>query len=150
MSDVGLTHVALLVGNLDASVAFYAKYARMEVVHRRAESSSRVAWVSDRTRPFVIVLIEVPSAIPRPLLRLANGLVRLLVPFEHMGVGCESREEVDRLSAEARKDGCLSRGPTDYGPPVGYWAFVTDPDGHTIELSYGQEVGLAVEQARSA
>jgi catechol 2,3-dioxygenase-like lactoylglutathione lyase family enzyme len=150
VSDVGFTHVALLVGNLEASVAFYAKYARMEIVHRRAENSSRVAWVSDRTRPFVIVLIEVPSVIPRPLLRLANGLVRLLVPFEHMGVGCESREEVDRLCAEARKDGCLARGPTDYGPPVGYWAFLTDPDGHTIELSYGQEVGLTVEQARSA
>jgi catechol 2,3-dioxygenase-like lactoylglutathione lyase family enzyme len=150
VSDVGFTHVALLVGSLDASVDFYAKYARMEVVHRRSEGSSRVAWVSDRTRPFVIVLIEVPSAVPRPLLRLANRLVRLLAPFEHMGVGCESRDEVDRLCAQARADGCLSRGPTDYGPPVGYWAFLTDPDGHTIELSHGQEVGLTVERARSA
>ena len=150
MSDVGFTHVALLVGSLDASVAFYEKYARMEVVHRRSEGASRVAWVSDRTRPFVIVLIEVPSAVPRPLVRLANRLVRLLVPFEHMGVGCESRDEVDRLCGQARADGCLSRGPTDYGPPVGYWAFLTDPDGHTVELSYGQEVGLTVERAQSA
>ena len=150
MSDVGLTHVALLVGDLDASVAFYAKYARMEVVHQRADGHSRVAWVSDRTRPFVIVLIEVPSMIPRPLLRLATGLLRLVVPFEHMGVGCTSREEIDRLCEQAKADGCLSRGPNDAGPPVGYWAFLTDPDGHTLELSYGQEVGLTVDHARSA
>jgi catechol 2,3-dioxygenase-like lactoylglutathione lyase family enzyme len=150
VSDLGFTHVALLVGDLDASIAFYAKYARMEVVHRRTDGGSRVAWVSDRTRPFVIVLIETPSLLPRPLVRWANALVRRLVPFEHMGVGCASREEVDRLCAEARADGCLARGPTDYGPPVGYWAFLTDPDGHTLELSHGQEVGLTVGQARSA
>jgi len=102
VSDVGLTHVALLVGDLDASVAFYAKYARMEIVHQRADGHSRVAWVSDRTRPFVIVLIEVPSMIPRPLLRLATGLLRMVVPFEHMGVGCTSREEIGRSSCRER------------------------------------------------
>jgi catechol 2,3-dioxygenase-like lactoylglutathione lyase family enzyme len=150
VSDVGLTHVALLVGDLDASVAFYAKYARMEIVHQRSDGHSRVAWVSDRTRPFVIVLIEVPSMIPRPLLRLATALLRMVVPFEHMGVGCASREDLDRLCAAARTDGCLARGPTDAGPPVGYWAFLTDPDGHTLELSFGQEVGLTVDHARSA
>jgi catechol 2,3-dioxygenase-like lactoylglutathione lyase family enzyme len=150
VSDVGFTHVALLVGDLDASVAFYAKYAAMQVVHQRTDGSSRVAWVSDRTRPFVIVLIEVPSMVPRPLLRWANTLVRMLVPFEHMGVGCASREEVDRLCAEAKAEGRLARGPQDAGPPVGYWAFVTDPDGHTLELSYGQEVGFTVDHARSA
>jgi hypothetical protein len=38
-------------------------------------------------------------------------------------------------------------GPTDSGYPVGYWALLSDPDGHTLELSYGQEVGLTVERA---
>ena len=122
----------------------------MEIVHQRADGHSRVAWVSDRTRPFVIVLIEVPSMIPRPLLRLATGLLRMVVPFEHMGVGCASREDLDRLCEQAKADGCLSRGPNDAGPPVGYWAFLTDPDGHTLELSYGQGVGLTVDHARSA
>ncbi len=150
MSDVGFTHVALLVGNLDASVAFYAKYARMEIVHQRSDGNSRVAWVSDRTRPFVIVLIEIPTLVPRPLLRWANGLLRLLVQFEHMGVGCTSRDEVDRLAAAAKAEGLLAKGPTDYGPPVGYWAFITDPDGHTLEVSHGQEVGLTVAGGESA
>jgi hypothetical protein len=30
---------------------------------------------------------------------------------------------------------------------VGYWAFLRDPDGHTLEIAYGQELGLAVERA---
>ncbi len=150
MNDVGFTHVALLVGDLDASTAFYRKYARMEVVHQRADGSTRVAWISDRTRPFVIVLIEMPRYVPRPLLRAANGVLRLLVPFEHLGVGCASRDEVDRLCAEARGEGRLDRGPTDYGPPVGYWAFITDPDGHTLEVSHGQEIGLTVDRAGAA
>lgn len=150
MSDLGFTHVALLCGDLDASVAFYAKYARMQVVHQRRDGGSRVAWVSDQTRPFVIVLIETPRFVPRVLLRGASRLLRLFVPFEHLGVGCRSREEVDRLCAEARAEGRLGRGPADYGPPVGYWAFITDPDGHTLEVSYGQEVGLTVGRAGAA
>jgi len=54
MVDIGLTHVALPVSNLNDSIAFYAKYARMQVVHRRAASATGfdVAWMSDKTRPF--------------------------------------------------------------------------------------------------
>ncbi len=37
--DIGLTHVALPATNLEASVAFYFKYAKMQVVHRRQEAS---------------------------------------------------------------------------------------------------------------
>src|SRR5262249_28041188 len=33
------------------------------------------------------------------------------------------------------------------GPAVGYWAFITDPEGKTLELSHGQEVGLTDERA---
>ena len=132
MTDVGLTHVALPVTGLDVAVAFYAKYARMEIVHRRPG----VVWVSDQTRPFVIVLIETPE-VAHPLL-----------PFAHLGVGCESREEVERLCDLARGEECLISGPMDYGPPVGYWAFIRDPDGHTLEISFGQEIGLTVGASR--
>jgi hypothetical protein len=30
---------------------------------------------------------------------------------------------------------------------VEYWAFMEDPDGHHLELSYGQEVGLTLHAA---
>jgi catechol 2,3-dioxygenase-like lactoylglutathione lyase family enzyme len=36
--DIGLTHVALTVTNPEASIAFYRKYAGMQVVHRRIDA----------------------------------------------------------------------------------------------------------------
>lgn len=135
--DRGLTHVALPVLEMDRSLAFYAKYAELQVVHERCDDGVRVAWISDRTRPFVIVLIEVPE-VRNPLL-----------PLAHLGVGVESRERVDQIVAEAEAEGCACYGPIDSGYPVGYWALVSDPDNHTLEVSYGQEVGLAVEAAGS-
>ncbi|MBK8809878.1 MAG: VOC family protein [Acidobacteria bacterium] len=136
MNDVGLTHIALEVSNMNQTLDFYARYASMEIVHERiADSGVRVVWISDRTRPFVIVLIEVSEI---------NATLR---PFAHLGVGCASRAEVDRLCAIARSDGVLIEGPTDSGYPVGYWAFLRDPDGHTLELAFGQEVGTTVENS---
>ena len=133
--DVGLTHIALLAKDLDASIAFYAHYAKMQVVHERVveESQTREVWLSDKTRPFAIVLFQD-----------ANPNV-ILAPFSHLGVGCKSKQEVDELCADARDCGILVQEPTDSGYPAGYWALLKDPDGHTLELSYGQEVGFTIE-----
>ena len=137
MADLGFTHVALPVTNVERSVAFYAKYAGMRVVHRRTDATvgNTVVWLSDGTRPFVIVLIETPE-VRSPL-----------VPIAHLGVGCASREEVDRLVAAAKDEGRPTIGPTDAPYPVGYFALISDPDQHTLELAHGQEVGLAVARA---
>ncbi len=132
MSDLGLTHIALPASDLDESIAFYESYAQMQVVHRR----EGVVWLSDKTRPFVIVLME------------SSEVLHPLQPTAHLGVACESRDDVDRLCDRARKEGRLIDGPADYGAPVGYWAFIRDPDGHTLEVSHGQDVGLAVEESR--
>jgi catechol 2,3-dioxygenase-like lactoylglutathione lyase family enzyme len=136
MTDIGLTHVAFSVRSLDASIAFYEKYARMVCVHSRARENIRAAWLTDHTRPFVIVLVEGPDPHDTPL-----------GPFGHLGVACASRAEVDRLCAVARADGILRKEATDSGPPVGYWAFIADPDGNTLEVSHGQEIGLTVAEA---
>jgi len=138
--DRGLTHVALPVADLDASLDFYRRFADMEVVHRRRDDQTgeEVVWVSDRTRPFVVVLIE------------HKNRAGFLTGFSHLGVGCETREEVDRRCELARGEGRTVLGPLDSGPPVGYWAFITDPDGNNLELSHGQEVGLTVERAPRA
>ncbi len=137
MSDRGLTHVALPVKDLARSLAFYETYASMKVVHERRDEATghRVAWISDGTRPFVIVLVEAPE-VKHPLL-----------PIGHLGVGCASREEVDRLAGQARDEGRPVWGPTDSGYPVGYWVLISDPDDHTLELAHGQEVALTVERA---
>ena len=137
MADLGFTHVALPVTEIDRSVAFYAKYAGMQVVHRRTDATvgNTVVWLSDGTRPFVIVLIETPE-VRSPL-----------VPIAHLGVGCASRAEVDRLVSEAKGEGRPTIGPIDAPYPVGYFALISDPDQHTLELAHGQEVGLAVARA---
>lgn len=142
MADRGLTHIAFPVRDLDRSLAFYARYAAMECVHRRAgRGGARVAWVTDRTRPFVLVLIEFPRG---PLRRLLGVRIGLRAPrFSHLGVACSSREELDRLAADAREAGVLERGPVEKPPPVGYLALLRDPDGYTLELSVGQEVEFA-------
>ncbi len=137
MADLGLTHVALPVTNIERSVDFYAKYAGMQVVHRRTDATvgNTVVWLSDGTRPFVIVLIETPE------------VRNLLVPIAHLGVGCASRAEVDRLVSEAQHEARPTIGPIDAPYPVGYFALISDPDQHTLEVSHGQEVGLAVAEA---
>lgn len=139
MVDVGLTHIALVASDLDRSIAFYARYAGMEVVHRRSgdAGSGDVVWLSDGTRAFVIVLIERPD-VGAPL-----------GPLAHLGVACESRAIVDERCAWARADGVLRYGPIELPWPVGYFALLADPDGHTLELSFGQEVEMTVETSRT-
>jgi catechol 2,3-dioxygenase-like lactoylglutathione lyase family enzyme len=134
--DRGLTHVALAVADVDRSIAFYREYAGLDVVHRRTDAVTghSVAWISDLTRPFVIVLVEADD--PKPPL---GG-------FNHLGVGVASRDEVDRLAAKGAEEGRPVMGPIDSGYPVGYWTFIEDPDGHNLELSHGQEVGLVVRE----
>jgi catechol 2,3-dioxygenase-like lactoylglutathione lyase family enzyme len=134
MSDLGLTHIALPVHNIERSIEFYATYARMEVIHRRIEKETGVSvvWLTDRTRPFVIVLIQTDVVHP------------VLSPLAHLGVACPSREFVDRLCDRAEREGLLLAKPKDSGYPIGYWAFLRDSDGHTLELSYGQEIGLTI------
>ena len=38
----------------------------------------------------------------------------------------------------------MSSKPKDSGSPVGYGAYLKDPDNHTLEISFGKEVGLTV------
>src|SRR5262245_65837885 len=108
----------------------------MDVVHDREDptTGNRVVWVSDGTRPFVVVLIE-SAEVRHPLL-----------PIAHLGVGCRSREDVDRLAGAARAEGRACYGPIDAGYPVGYFALISDPDNHTLEVAHGQEVGLTVDR----
>lgn len=137
-AEVGLHHIALVVRDLDASVAFYARFAGMEVVHRRSEGSRPVVWLSDLSRPFAIVLVQ------------ADVVDTRLDGVAHLGVGCGSQSEVDRRCGLAESEGCLELPPMDAGPPVGYFALLRDPDGHQLELSYGQRVAGAVERGRLA
>ncbi len=137
MSDLGITHLALTCRQAQRTIDFYETYAGLTVVHDRVDDGVRVFWMGDLLRPFVLVFLETQT--PEPPLG----------PFSHIGVSVGSREEVDRLSALAKSKGVVTQGPNDFGPPVGYWVFLSDPDGHTLELSYGQDVAAAVNNVHS-
>ncbi len=141
MPDLGVTHIALPVSDPDMTLAFYARYADMDVVHRRRDDDTghEVLWLSDHTRPFVLVLVQVDTV----------DVTGRLGGMAHVGVACRSRAEVEQRCSAARAEGREVEGPHDEGPPVGYWAFVADPDGHNLELSFGQEVGRTVQRAGS-
>src|SRR3982751_6858827 len=99
--DLGLTHVALSVSNSDRSAEFYARYADMQVVHRRPGHHGRgdVLWLTDGTRPFVIVLI------PADEVRGTFG-----GHSTHLGVGVSSRAEVDARLERASAEGLETLG----------------------------------------
>jgi catechol 2,3-dioxygenase-like lactoylglutathione lyase family enzyme len=136
VSDLGFTHIALVCSNADKTIEFYQRFADMTVIHDRQDPNGRVFWLSDLKRPFAIVFIE-RANIEAPL-----------GPLGHLGVCLKSKYDVDSRIKEARDLGYTVSDPEESGLPVGYWAFVADPDGHTLELSYGQEVQLHVEKAQ--
>ena len=58
--DVGFTHVAFMVRDLEKSITFYRRYAGMDVMHSREPGlpdARKVAWLTDHTRPFALVLV---------------------------------------------------------------------------------------------
>jgi catechol 2,3-dioxygenase-like lactoylglutathione lyase family enzyme len=116
MADLGLTHVALTVSDVDASISFYEKYAHLKVVNHRVDgrvreaapkeqanrlrhrtTQSDVAWIGDTIHPFVIVLLKMPKV---------DGA---LLPESHLGVACESREEVDHNESKLQQLGAQLR-----------------------------------------
>lgn len=136
--DLGLTHIAFVVRDLDRSRAFYETFAGLSIAHERegAGAIGRVAWMADPHTTFAVVLVESRDLDDTPL-----------GPFGHLGLACASRAEVDRLADLARARNILRSPPTQSPDPVGYWTYIADPDGNTLELSYGQTVRHAARQA---
>lgn len=137
---IAFTHVALHVRDLAACVAFYRDFCCLKVVHERGgpdeASATQVVWLAQpgREREFIFVLL---SGGP--------GQVRNERDFSHFGFAMESRDAVDAIAEKARKAGCLIWEPRDEPYPVGYYCGVRDPDGNSVEFSYGQPLGHGAE-----
>lgn len=131
MSDLGLSHVALPVRDVAASVAFYERYADL----RPVLTDEGKAWIGDGRREFVIVLIEMGS------------VPGTLAPPGHLGVAVATREVFDERVERARAEGLLLGEPVQEGGEVGIYAFLRDPDGHTLEISHGQTVEQVVRES---
>jgi len=126
-----LTHLALGVRDLERTIDFYRRHARLHVVHDRHDGDARVVWLSERREEpdFVLVLFEIhsqPAVAPSTLM--------------HLGFAVESREEVDEAADMARREDVLMIPPHYAGPVVGYFCIVRDPDGNQVEFSHGQPI----------
>lgn len=149
-----LTHIALPVQDIDATLGFYRKYTTLDVIHERTdpETNLRTAWLANpgditaagdelgiQAARFVIVLIcgSLPTKITGDI-KEEYGFLRSI---SHIGLSCANREDVDAIAAMAKEDGCLLLGPMYRNPIVGYICIVTDPDGNNIEFSVEQVLG---------
>ncbi len=133
------THLALRVRDIDASIDFYTHHTPLRLLVRREDDNGYGAWLGHDDAPdapFILVLAQfLPGRDP-----YADAEPAALGPFAHLGIELESREAVDAIAATAADEGFLQQPPVQLPPPIGYVCMVRDPDGNTIEFSFGQEV----------
>lgn len=135
--DFEFTHLAIWAHDLDASIAFYRKYAGMTVLTERTErSGARVAWMADVHQRSVLAMLS-PKRLPIRK-RIGIALARWIGPPSHIGVECSSSEEIERLCEEARSEGILRKPAAFRGGNIGFVGIIADPDGNDLELSFGQ------------
>ena len=123
------THITTTVSDFNRSLEFYKKYCKLTVVRDRRKESEGMGTVwlgppteADHHPTFVLVLMQGEVA----------------APLDHLGFQCDSREQVDEIAKEARREGILVHAPQDSGGSVGYWTIIRDPDGHLVEFTFGQ------------
>jgi catechol 2,3-dioxygenase-like lactoylglutathione lyase family enzyme len=126
------THCASHVADLDRSIEFYRDYCGLKIVKEHGEGSGRTVWLASpgREQDFVLVLL---GGGPRHAQEEAD--------MTHYGFAVGAREDIDRIAARGREEGCLHWEPREYAPPTGYLCAVKDPSGYVIEFSYGQPLG---------
>lgn len=132
MSDaqVGFSHLCLPVTKLDKSVSFWQKWGGLNLVETyEFDDQANTARLADDRGGFVLVLAETSTQRAR------------LGGRAHLAVTCPTKEDVDERAASARAEGVMVGGPKEGGPGIGYHAFFVDPDGHQLEVAFGQEVG---------
>ncbi len=143
-----LTHIALPVRSIEEMSAFYRRYTTMQIISERTDDETGLStiWLANERditpggARFVIVLIE--GDIPRDV--VGDEMVErhgFLTSFSHLGFSLTTRDEVDRVAALAKDEGCLVLGPMYRNEIVGYICLIRDPDGNNIEFSVEQTLG---------
>lgn len=133
------THVALRVGDIEATIAWYLEFTPLEVLDRRSDDVGFGAWLGHRDtgdHPFILVVAQFfPDKDPFKAAPIAN-----VTPFNHMGIELPTREAVDDVARRAAAVGCLGMPATEMPQPIGYICMLTDPDNNLVEFSYDQGV----------
>jgi len=124
----GLSHIALMVRNVNLMIDFYREFAGMEVIHHRVDEGIHVVWLRlPDPSGLIIVMIEDKS--------IEAGKVQRM---NHFGFDAASREAVDQIADKGEKMGILKQAAIDGGKILGYLCLIEDPDGNLLEFAYGQ------------
>lgn len=117
----GLTHIHLVVRDLERSLRFYTGVLGMEERFRHGAS---MVFLNTPGREDLITLNENPDE---------AGLAGMSGGIGHFGFRLEPPADVDQLVAEVEAAGgkLLRRGEHAAGVP---FVFVADPDGYVIEF----------------
>lgn len=132
-----LTHIARHVYHFDECVRFYKSYCQLEIIHQRAKHQHRVTWLSEKGRETELVLVLISGGPDRK--QQSND-------FSHFGFALDSKAAVDRIAHIATQNKTLLWKPQQKPFPVGYFCGIMDPDGASVEFSYGQPLGPGAEQ----
>ena len=133
-----LTHIALHVRDIDASIAFYRAFCGLRMVHERGGPGERVAWLAadGREQSFVLVLLAGGPRAAQPA-----------DEFSLLGFALENRAAVDEMARRGAAH--LVWPPKELPYPVGYFCGLEDPDGNVIEFSHGQPLGPGANERLS-
>ena len=134
------THVALRVGDIDTSIAWYERFTPLRLLDKRQDDLGFGAWLGQPEsveRPFILVLAQFLPATDPFKAYPARG-PRPVRPPRHRVA--DSREALDEAARDAEEAGCLAMAPQQMPPPIGYVCMLRDPDGNMIEFSFDQGV----------
>ena len=127
-----LTHIAMAVRNLDASIGFYQRYCGFRVVHDRGENARRVVWLAPKESPKSMILV---------MMQGEHRMPQHPKDYSHLGFALGTKAEVDAIAEQAEVEGVLLWAPRQEPFPVGYYCGLVDPDGQYVEFSFGQPLG---------
>ncbi len=140
------THLALRVGDIDATIEWYTSMTPLVLIERRQDDAGYGAWLGmpeATNNPFILVVAQFfPESDP-----YADAPKAVLAPFSHLGIELPTRSAVDEIAARGEAAGSLAMAPKQMPPPIGYICMLTDPDGNMVEFSYDQGV-FATLQAK--
>ncbi len=121
------THITVTVSDMDRSINFYTSLCGLSVLRDRRLEGGGTVWLGPK-----------PSEGEYPTFILVISQGEVTDRLDHFGFQCESKEEVDSIAEEARRQGILVHPPQYSGGAVGYWTIIKDPDGHRVEFTFGQ------------
>jgi catechol 2,3-dioxygenase-like lactoylglutathione lyase family enzyme len=147
--STSLTHFALHVEDAQKTAGFFERFAGMQVIRTFGGRGGGAKWLrsADASNAFVIVLLEGDFPIPgaaadhaagRELPVLTSGPQAPTSPLSHFGFAVDSREQVDAIADDATREGVLAAPPRYAGEVIGYHCYLRDPNGHSVEFSFGQ------------